>query len=66
MKIKKTYQDNKSYVFLHKNYSYSTKKSSKYVYADYVFAVNKIKQKEVKIAYYPIEKIIVNHSSKPT
>ena len=59
-------QDNKSSIILHKNYPYSVGKGSKHINVRYFFVVDKVKKKEVKMIYCPMEKMIADYSSKPT
>ena len=42
-------QDNTSYVLLHKNHSFSVEKGSKHAHVQYLFVVDKIDKKEVRI-----------------
>jgi hypothetical protein len=58
-------QDNKSAIILQKNYPYSTRKGSKHIHVRYFFAVDKVKNKEIKIMYCPTEKMIADYNSKP-
>ena len=59
-------QDNQSCILLQKNYPYSNGKGSKHIHIRYFFVVDKIRNKEVKIAYCPTAKMIANYSSKPS
>ena len=58
-------QDNQSLILLSKNFLFSAGKSSKHASARYFFVAGKLKYKEVRIAYYLTEEIIVDFSSKP-
>ena len=58
-------QDNKSAIILQKNYPYSTRKGSKHIHVRYFFAVDKVKNKEIKIMHCPTEKMIADYNSKP-
>ena len=59
-------QDNKSCILSHKNYPFSIGKGTKHIHVRYFFMVHKIDKKEVKVAYFPTEKMIADCSSKPT
>ena len=59
-------QDNHSAIILQKNYPYSICKGTKHIYIRYYFVVDKINNKEVKVIYYPTEKMQTDFSSKPT
>ena len=59
-------QDNQNCVLLQKNYPYSNRKVSKHIHIRYFFEVDKIKNEEVKIVYYPTEAMIADFSSTPT
>ena len=59
-------QDNDSAIVVHKNYPYSTRKGTKHIHVRYFFVVDKIRSKEVKVIYYPTEKMWADFSSKPT
>ena len=60
------FQDNTSCIRLHKNYPFSTRKGSKHVNVKCFFVVDKIEQKDVRMAHFPTEKIIADYSTKPT
>ena len=55
--------DNEDCMSNHKNYLSSVKKV-KYVNVHYFFEINKIKHSDAKMVHFPIEKIIVDYSSK--
>ena len=58
-------KNDESCVLLHKHFPFSVEKGSKHVHARYFFVVDKMENKEVKIAYCPTEKMVANYSSKP-
>ena len=41
-------------------------KGSKHINVRYFFVVDKMEKKDVKMVYYPTEKMIANYSTKPT
>ena len=58
-------QDNKSAILLQKNWPFSTGKGSKHINIRYFFAVDKIKNKEIKVIYCPTEEMIADFNTKP-
>ena len=57
-------QDNESTMLLHKDHPLSIGKGSNYLSVRCFFVVDKLDQKEVKIAHYPTEKMAADFSSK--
>ena len=58
-------QHNQSCVLMHKNYPFSVGKGSKHVNVRYFFVVDKIENKEVRVACCPTEETVADFSSKP-
>ena len=59
-------QDNKSAITIQKKYLYSTRKGTKHIHVHYFFVVDKLESKDIRMIYYPTEKMLADLSSKLT
>ena len=60
------HQDNQSCTQLHKNYPFSVGRGSKHVNIRCFFVVDKMEKRDAKMACCPTEKMVADHSAKPT
>ena len=58
-------QDNKSSIFLQKNYPFSVQKGSKYIHVRFYFAKDKIDKKKLKSVYCPTDEMTADFNTKP-
>ena len=59
------YQDNKITILLSENGKASSSKHIKHLDVYYYFVTDRIKQGEVKVAYYPTENMLADFFTKP-
>ena len=59
------YQDNQSVILLERHGFKSVEKGTRYARIGYFFVTNKFEDKEIKVLYYPTDKMLANCFTKP-